>query len=270
MCKPDYFDLIYSINPWMEPDKNAVNKPLAVQQWQNLVNLMRSLGTNVIEMPGSPELPDLVFTANAGLFFIDKQTLIVSNFKYPERQPEKVVYQKWFEENGYQVLNINSNMFFEGAGDALFRDSSQKNNNELYLGHGFRSDSNFYKTIEVSGLAFTGVYHVLKLVNPYFYHLDTCFCPLQNNFALVCPTAFDETSYQYLKSTNLTLLEVPEEDSKKFACNAVCLENKVIIPAGCEGTKKLLNDAGFEVYDTDMSEYIKSGGACKCLTLRLE
>ena len=257
--------------------ENGVDRPLAYKQWQNLVHLMRQLGAEVVEMEGHPDLPDLVFTANAGLFFIgNKYTeawILLSNFKYPERQPEREIYKKWFEDNGYKTSVLPPEAIFEGAGDALFKYSSGElsndlNKNELYFGYGFRS--NFYEEWKEgpNGSYWAFKYNILKLVDPYFYHLDTCFCPLKDDYALVWTGAFDEESLA--KLNNLELLKVPEEDAKKFACNAVCLGNNVIIPSGCEGTKKLLTSAGFKVYDTDMSEYIKSGGACKCLTLRLE
>ena len=263
VCRPDHFSIDYSINPWMNVE-NGIDKPLALQQWENLVGLMRSLGAEVVEMQGEPNLPDLVFTANAGLFFIDSQTCILSNFKHPERQPEREFYKKWFEDNGYATYVLANNIIFEGAGDALFQNttgSTIHKDNILYLGFGFRSQ------IYDGWMAYRGIYNTVKLVDPYFYHLDTCFCPLKDDYALIWPNAFDEKHLH--KFDHLELLKVPEEDAKKFACNAICLGNKVIIPSGCEGTKKLLTGAGFEVYDTDMSEYIKSGGACKCLTLRL-
>ena len=93
VCRPDHFSIDYSINPWMNVE-NGVNKPLALQQWQNLVDLMRRLGAEVVEMQGEPNLPDLVFTANAGLFFIRNKTICLSNFKHPERQPEHEIYFK--------------------------------------------------------------------------------------------------------------------------------------------------------------------------------
>ena len=252
--------------------ENGINKPLAYQQWQNLVDLMRRLGAEVVEMQGEPNLPDLVFTANAGLFFIDSQTCVLSNFKHPERQPEQKFYKQWFEDNGFRAVSLVEDYFFEGAGDALFRDSSQSKypnmDNELYCAYGFRSELEYYQENDfvISAYLKCQRLKIVKLKDPYFYHLDTCFCPLKDDFALIWPGAF----YDLNTFDKFELLKVPEEDAKKFACNAVCLGNNVIIPSGCENTKKLLTGAGFEVYDTDMSEYIKSGGACKCLTLRLE
>lgn len=261
VCDPAHYKIEYSINPWMNTE-NQSNRNLAIHQWHNLVSILQELGVDVITMPGQPNLPDLVFTANAGLVFIDSNQVVLSNFKYPERQPEKTHYRKWFENNGFEVLEFSSEFNFEGAGDGLFDDSI------LYLGYGFRSD---YECITHSfwNRIWKGRTNYIKLIDPYFYHLDTCFCPLQNDFALIWPGAFDEVTLAN-EFDELELLKVPEEDARKFACNAVVVGNQVVIPSGCESTKKLLQNVGFEVLDTNMSEFIKAGGACKCLTLRIE
>ena len=267
VCNPAYYDVKYSINPWMRPLEVVTHRLLAIEQWYTLVGLLQKLGVTVVEMTGQPELPDMVFTANAGLVF-PGNAVVLSSFKYPERRPERQWFQLWFELNGYEIIEaFPEGTYFEGAGDALFRE--QDDPEHLYFGYGFRSD---YKAV-TSGWGWSQVWkktcHYIELVDPYFYHLDTCFCPLKDDFALVYPGAFSADTIDRL-SAGLELLKVPEDDAKKFACNAVAIGNKVIIPSGCDATKKLLIGAGFEVFDTDMSEFIKAGGACKCLTLRLE
>jgi len=269
VCDPTHYGIEYEINPWMSV-QNQADRELAIRQWHGLVKLLNEIGTTVLTMPGQPGLPDMVFTANAGLVFRDQSTVMLSNFKHPERQAEKKYYQAWFEANDFETLELASYFHFEGAGDALFKEQNSKENfeNKLYFGYGFRSD---YESVTHSDWSPLWKFRTqyIKLVDPYFYHLDTCFCPLKDDYALIWPGAFDEDTV-YALEVDLELLRVPEEDARKFACNAVAVGNKVIIPAGCEATKTLLTGAGFEVFDTDMSEFIKAGGACKCLTLRLE
>lgn len=268
VCDPTHYGIEYEINPWMSV-QNQADRELAVRQWHGLVELLNKSGATVLTMPGQAGLPDMVFTANAGLAFQDRNTVMLSNFKHPERQAEKKYYQAWFEANGFETLEFPPHLHFEGAGDALFKEQNSKEGfeNKLYLGYGFRSD---YECVTHSDWSLLWKFSTkyIKLVDPYFYHLDTCFCPLKDDYALIWPGAFDKDTVSSLEA-DLELLRVPEEDARKFACNAVAINNKVIIPAGCEATKTLLVGAGFEVFDTDMSEFIKAGGACKCLTLRL-
>jgi N-dimethylarginine dimethylaminohydrolase len=66
------------------------------------------------------------------------------------------------------------------------------------------------------------------------------------------------------------LIEVPEVEALHFVCNAVVLGNSIVLPAGCPETYRLLEGRGFSVYPVHLSEFIKAGGAAKCLSLRLD
>lgn len=254
MCSPEHYSISYEINPWMSV-KNQSNKNKSVKQWQNLVDLIKELGGEIELMSGVDSLPDIVFTANAGII-IDKK-VIISKFKYPERQPEKQHYKNWFLENNFEVEETELN--FEGAGDTLFCDKT------WYCGFGFRTDKDFY----YEKFPCLGSIYFLRLIDPYFYHLDTCFCPLTGNDALIFPEAFDPIYYKGL-SNNLNLIEIPREEAAKFACNAICLGENVIVSADCPKTEELLKNNGYNPYALNLSEFNLAGGSAKCLTLRLD
>ena len=44
----------------------------------------------------------------------------------------------------------------------------------------------------------------LELVDPRFYHLDTCFCPLAPGVAIYYPGAFDEYGRSVLQNGSTT------------------------------------------------------------------
>jgi N-dimethylarginine dimethylaminohydrolase len=50
----------------------------------------------------------------------------------------------------------------------------------------------------------------------------------------------------------------------------VCVDDQVILPAGCTQLVGDLCSRGYRVHPVNLSEYLKSGGAAKCLTLRLD
>ena len=66
------------------------------------------------------------------------------------------------------------------------------------------------------------------------------------------------------------LIEVPEEEARSFACNAVVVGRHVVTNVGCPRLHRALKKAGFEPHETPLSEFVKSGGSAKCLTLRLD
>lgn len=256
MCEPRYYEIAYEINPWMKRE-HASDSALALAQWIALKKIIIECGATVELITPIKGWPDMVFTANAGLV-IDKK-IFLANFKHPERQGERDYFQKWFEEAQFEIITDMKRVAFEGAGDALFAGKT------LFLASGFRSDAAIAEQ-----LAAIGDFFIVncQLVDPYFYHIDTCFCPLNDTQAIWWPAAFDAESQKKLSNT-LELFAVTEEDARKFACNAVVINKQVIIPSGCDTTAALLTNLGFTAHQADMSEYIKAGGACKCLTLKM-
>lgn len=251
MCRPTHYCVRYQINPWMDLGRQPDARK-AAEQWGTLCDLIQEHGGAIRYVKDQPGLPDMVFTANAGLVMAPKLVLL-SNFRHPERKGEEEWFVQWFAEDGWSV--IYPDVPFEGAGDVLSMESA------LYCGHGFRSDASVYDSI-------TGAKGVvpLRLVDPRFYHLDTCFCPLAGGDYLIYPPAIDANDLQFVKGNGIV---VPEAEAVRFACNAVTLGRTVLLPADCPETAGLLASAGYEPVAVPMSEFIKAGGACKCLTLEI-
>jgi N-dimethylarginine dimethylaminohydrolase len=262
MCRPEYFEVSYVINPWMDGNIKQTAAEKALSQWEELYQLIAQHAEVSLVAP-QPGLPDMPFTANAGLIL--ENQVVLSRFLHPERQGEEDHFENWFTANGYQVYKLPRETPFEGAGDALL----DRGGPRLWAGYGYRSslESHSYLAdwldIEV---------HSLKLIDDRFYHLDTCFCPLDRGYLLYYPAAFDETSRstiaQHIPAEKR--IAIAEEDARNFACNAVNIENLVILNQATFELCGKLQDKGFSVRQTGLSEFIKAGGSAKCLTLRLD
>lgn len=253
MCAPNHFDVIYDINPWMSDQIGKVNNFLAVQQWNNLLDELSKF-TVVKVIDGVHLLPDLVFTANAG--FIHNNTAVLSKFSKKERSPEEEHFRKWFLENGYTVFQpVND---YEGEGDHL-TDMRGRH----WVGSGFRTSELVKKELEnVIGKSV----NLLTLVDPRWYHLDTAFCPLPNGEVMWYPGAFSEESQQLIRASFENSIEINEEDALQFSCNCVCVRNHLFLPKNTKASCQLKN-YGYEIHEFELSEFIKAGGAAKCLVL---
>lgn len=257
MCEPTYFEISYKINPWMLIGQSVHDR--AVAQWQRLCELIQQCGAEIVLIEPVAGLPDMVFTANAAL--VIDQRILLSHFKHPERQGERDYYQQWFQNQGFEIIDDpEPTPTFEGAGDGLFLGET------LFAAYGFRSDLAYYDKLAKFGIDQT-VY--CELVDPHFYHIDTCFCPLDDETALWWPGAFSRESQQRMQQHG-NLIAVSQAEADKFACNAVVINNNIIFPSGCEQVMEMCANRGFNVFACEMSEYLKSGGACKCLTLVIE
>ena len=260
MCAPDHYDVDYVINPWMEGNVHKLSRDRAVQQWQGLFQVLKDRA--IVELV-KPEkgVPDMVFTANAGLVL--GKEVVLSRFFHKERQGEEPFFKQWFADQGFTVHELPKDLPFEGAGDALL----DREGRWLWAGYGFRSelDSHPYlaKWLDIEVLS-------LRLMDERFYHLDTCFCPLTGGYLLYYPPAFDSYSNRLIEMRVPEAKRIPigESDALNFACNTVNIGNVVVMNKASDELKRRLNAAGFEVVETPLTEFLKAGGAAKCLTLR--
>ncbi len=261
MCAPDHYDVDYVINPWMEGNIHKSSRDRAVEQWQKLHHVLKDHAIVDLVKP-QKGWPDMVFTANAGLLL--GKNVVLSRFYHKERQGEEPYFKEWFESQGYTVYELPKDLPFEGAGDALL----DREGRWLWAGYGFRSelDSHPYlaKWLDIEVLS-------LRLIDERFYHLDTCFCPLAGGYLLYYPAAFDSYSNRMIEMRVPAekRIAIEEADAVNFACNAVNVDSVVVMNKASDSLKQRLADAGFRVIETPLTEFLKAGGAAKCLTLRV-
>jgi N-dimethylarginine dimethylaminohydrolase len=261
MCPPDFYDVRYVINPWMEGNISRSSRELAVKQWASLHDALAQFA-DVLLVPPAPSSPDMVFAANAGL--VREGSVVLSSFLHPERQEEEEHFRTWFAAAGYEVHELPRDTPFEGEGDALFTADGAR----LWAGHGWRTSE--ASLARVGSLWSTEVMR-LRLVDPRFYHVDTCFCPLANGDVMYFAAAFDAASLALIEACYPAekRILVEEEDAVCFACNAVNVGQTILLNEISGGLRARLEARGYQVVETGLSEFLKAGGAAKCLVLRL-
>ena len=261
MCPPDHFAVDYVINPWMAGNLGRLDLGRAAEQWAALRDLLAKRVT-VHELTPQPGLPDMVFTANAGISI--GRRAIASHFMPMERRGEEAYFKHWFRSQGFELTELPDDVGFEGQGDCL-RDSS---GDWLWTSAGPRTETTAYRHLEDS---FQRELVVLKLTDPRFYHIDTCLTPLSRGWLMYYPGAFDGPSIAAIEARVPTTrrIVVSEDDAGQFACNAVNLGDEIFLHAVSASLRGELQRAGFRVHETPLDEFMKAGGSAKCLTLKL-
>lgn len=262
MCPPDYFTVEYVINPWMAGQEDSLSLEKAKEQWQGLRDVVAQFAEIVIIEP-HPKLPDMVFTANAGVVYGNKA--IASHFMPMERRAEEPIFKKWFRDNGFELLDLDEKIGFEGAGDCLL----DRGGPWLWTGFGFRTEIEAHPKIA----QFFDIELVsIRLTDARFYHIDTCFCPLTGGYLMYHPPAFDYDSRIAIESRIPAhkRIVVDTLDAGNFACNAINIGDNVILNKASEPLKAQLMLAGFNVQECNLSEFLKAGGSAKCLSLKLD
>lgn len=267
MCPPDFFGVNYIINPWMEGQIGLADPAVAMQQWNDYVAALKKAGAKIEWVKPQPHFPDFVFTANAGI--VRNRRFIPARFRFPERQGEEPFYAEWFAEHDFAILPWPADVYCEGAGTALFViDENDHQTDTIVVAKDFRSDA---IAADIIGDLLSVRIARVELCDPRFYHLDTCFCPLPGRRALWYPPAFTRESQTTLQEIFApeALFAVGEKPAEGFACNAVHANGHVFTNTMDDAMREWLNRNGFNPVEMPLWEFLKSGGAAKCLTLRL-
>jgi N-dimethylarginine dimethylaminohydrolase len=235
---------------------NQPDKTLAHEQWQKVHDAYLAEGVEVelIEQPKG--LPDMVFTANGGI--VRGKTFVSGNYRYKERKGEEAHFQKWFMDHGYEVKTLQH--YQGGEGDALFYKG------KLYGGWGFRSELEAHH--ELADIFQVPVVS-LKLIDPFFYDFDTTFCPLGDRGLLYYPEGYDEESKE-IASQIEGAVPLNKQQAANFVCNSVFVNGKLFMDYIDDDLRSKLSKLDIEPVLFDMTEYKKSGGGIKCLTLYIE
>ncbi len=258
MCKPAYFTIAYEINPWMNLN-NPANTTLAHKQWEILYETIIGAGAEVSLIEPAAGLPDMVFTANAGL--VRGDNVILSRFMHRERQGEATYYEKWFSEHGYHCHLSPDGLAFEGAGDAVFHKAL------MLLGYGFRTDIRSH--LHVGNIMDRG-FLSLELINSHFYHLDTCLQYFEDvNLIIYYPDAFSTDSRQKIEGLPSNILRLSVEDAFSFVCNSICINSNLLLYNCSDRLADELKKYGMKIIRMDISEFMKSGGSVRCMVLGL-
>lgn len=261
MCQPSFYEVSYVINPWMAGNIHASSRTKAKEQWELLRKAVSRVGETTQVEPKSG-LPDMVFTANAGLE--RDGTVVLSSFFHRERQGEEPYFLRWFQRAGYNIVRLPREVAFEGEGDALFATDGSR----LWAGYGQRTSQASHRYLSQ---AWNVTVTSMQLIDPRFYHLDTCFAPLEDGSVMYHPPAFDEASLKKIEDyyAEEKRIVVKENDALCFACNAVNVGNTIILNEISRELSDQLKTRGFYVVQTPLSEFLKAGGAAKCLVMKL-
>jgi arginine dihydrolase len=277
MADPRHFQAETALNPHMLDERGRlkrVDRELAREQWLELKRAFERCGLAVDVLAPLEGQPDLVFCANqvlpipADAARDGRARIVPSNMAHPERRGEVPHVVAALAAQGYLVEPLERRAKpegpakLEGTGDGLWHPGRRL----LWAGCGERSSEEAWAELaERYDLAVV----LLRLVDPAFYHLDTCLALLSEMACLWLPSALAPESRELLRALFATRVEADERESReRLACNAFCPDaRRVLLQRGCNVTAARLRAAGFEPVEVETGEFLKSGGSVFCLKL---
>lgn len=258
MCPPTYFDIEYSINPWMDVN-DKVDHDLAMIQWTDLVELLESLGDTISIVEAQPGLPDMTFAGDVGLLW--GRRFVPSTFRHVERAGEVAHFERWFRQCGYEICPLPTDVIFEGLGDLVFH------NRRAFVGHGSRSDERAVDHLArlIPGLEILGR---LETVDDHYFHLAMALGFIDDATVIYYEPAFTAESAQTIRRVIPRAIRVSDKDANSyFACNNLVIGDKVLVDMCTPELRAALRKCGYDVITCPMSEFKKSGGSLRCLVL---
>lgn len=265
MCEPLFFDVVDVKNPHMEGKIGTVDSTLARSQWNAVRDAFIAAGAEVQLIDPVADCEDMVFCANQTLVGFDadgKKLCVLSQMKHESRQREVAAFAKWFAAHSYRVENLPVKVGFEGSGDAIWHPGRGL----LWGGSGFRTEPEVYPYIS----EFFGVPVIrLPLKSERFYHLDTCFCAIDEKTVLINPKSFTKEGLELIHAVFENVLDCHEKEANEgMACNASAVAGRsILIQEGNPNCVSTLTKLGYRVIELDTSEYLKSGGSVFCMKM---
>jgi N-dimethylarginine dimethylaminohydrolase len=266
MVEPDHFRIDYSINPFMHLDDQP-DPARTRAQWLALVAAIEHAGGTVQVLSQLPEAPDMVYAMNLGLALESpdgaRRQAVLSHMRYAQRRMETPAADRWFGDHGFARRGVGRDgvgAHFE-AGDAFAW------RGELIVGYGPRTEELALKHLAGElGVSVRG----FRITHPGMYHMDIGFCPLDEARAMVCPDAYDDASAAALLALVPEPLVLTEEEALTFCANSIVIGRTILMPACPDRVRTRLEEWGFEIVVVEVGEFVKGGGAIRCLTNPLD
>jgi len=272
LCPPTYFTVRDVKNPFMNPER-AIDGTRALEQWEALRAAFATAGVETHAVDAVEDLEDMVFAANqtyVGSGSAHARFAVPSSMRYASRRREVPYFARWFADHGFDVLDleldVEADEYLEGNGDLL----QHPGDAHVWAGFGFRSTpagvARFSAAMAGENVGVTP----LELADPNFYHLDTCFAPLNSEAALVYSPAFTQDALSALRRGWRRLHEVDRDDALRFACNGIAVNGYFIVAHPSEAIVEAVRREGLVPLVVDTSEFEKGGGSVFCMKTFLD
>ena len=244
-----------------KPCKNIVNglsnaslgKPdfdKTLMQHSIYVDVLKQCGLEVTVLEADENYPDSTFVEDTAL--IIPNCAIITNPGAESRKGEIVEIKKIAKEIFPKVEYIRSPGTVD-AGDILMVES------HFYIGISERTNINganqIIEILEKYGNTGSGI----KLED--VLHLKSGVAYLENNTLVVSGEFINNSEF---RKYNRIIIE----NDESYAANCLWINGKVLIAKGFPGTKNMIEEAGYETIEIDVSEFRKIDGGLSCLSLR--
>lgn len=237
----------------------------AVDEHAAFAELLRGMGSSVVELPADPALTlDAVYVRDASI--LTPQGAVLCRMGKPARRSEPSVQGAALEASGITVVGrIEPPGLLEG-GDVVWFDATT-----VAVGRGYRTNDEGIRQLQA--LLGTST-EVVTVHLPHYrgpgdvFHLMSILSPVDADLAVVYSPLMPAAFREWLLARGIALVEVPDEEFDSMGANVLAVApRKVLLLEGNPLTRARLEAAGVEVTTYRGVEIsVKGGGGPTCLT----
>jgi len=229
----------------IHPLHHTVNLELALEQHKKYCKVLLNLGVDLIKLEPDDEHPDSCFVEDTVV--IHGHRAMITRMAKESRRGESDEIESILSEFK-QMNSVKAPGTLEG-GDVIHLPDS--------LLCGITKRTNFEGASQMEQWLETTVH---RIEDPSIMHIKSHITYLERNVILVNPRYVDNPILE-----GFTKIILPKEEA--HSANTLTIDNVVILSNQHNKTSRLIQEAGLDVIQLDMSEFEKCDGALTCLSI---
>ena len=249
----------YEVAHWAQP----LDLSLLVEQHAAFVELLGTLGCDVVVLDPVDDMPDAIFTYDP--CFVVGNGFIEFQGAKQVRTGEPPLLASELEARGIPRVGRLTGDATADGGDFFWLD-----NNTLAIGRSYRTNDSAIEQVRsmLEPDVRIEAFDLPHDQGPEFcLHLMSVVSPIREDLAVVYERLAPVRLLESLRSRGVELLALPEEDYGTLGCNVLTVRpGVVVIASGNDATVALLRNHGVEVHVYEASEISKGEGGPTCLT----
>jgi dimethylargininase len=229
-------------------ERTPIDLEVARTQHHEYVNVLKTLGCTVIELPAEADLPDSVFVEDTA--FILPEIAVITRPGADSRKPETESILPALSPY-IKIIHIREPATVDG-GDVLVLGKN------IYIGLSSRSNQDaidqLNEQLREYGYTVTGVQMHDCL------HLKSAVTRVDDKTLLLNKSWVDTHHFE-----GFDWIEV--DPAEPFAANCLPIEESIVFPTSFPRTRAKLQNKGYKIVTVDVSELAKAEGAVTCCSL---
>ena len=240
----------------MEKEEKPLDYELAVQQHEDMVKALESLGVQVTILETDESTPDCVFVEDPAVVIGD--TVLITNPGAASRKPETKIIKEHFKNNEphLKIVEMESPAELDG-GDVMFI------GREIFVGQSRRTNEAGYLKVKetfpnypVHPIPIPGnTLHLLSIMSP--VDEDTILCGSSPDASAALKVVLEKATHLY------SVIRTPEDDG----ANLVSANGTILWRSDLPATSGIVSKLNIPKVDLDGSELNKVDGSLTCCSL---